>query len=34
VVETRPYSERPPRYHSVHTQTGQELADVLLAISA
>ena len=34
VVEKRAYSERPPRYDCVLTQKGQELADVLLAISA
>jgi len=34
VVEKRAYSERPPRYDYVLAQKGQELADVLLAISA
>jgi DNA-binding HxlR family transcriptional regulator len=34
VLEKRPYSEHPPRYDYVLTQKGQELADVLLAISA
>lgn len=34
VLEPQPYSERPPRYDYVLTQKGQELCDVLMAITA
>jgi DNA-binding HxlR family transcriptional regulator len=34
VLEKRAYSDHPPRYDYVLTQKGQELADVLLAITA
>ena len=34
VLEKRAYSEHPPRYDYVLTQKGEELADVLLAITA
>ena len=34
VLEQRAYSERPPRHDYVLTRKGQELCDVLLAITA